>query len=518
MSTTSGCRSRTRSSASPPVGRLAEHGDVGLGVEQRAQPGPQQCLVVGEHDADHGATAVGKLADHAQPAERRRLEAHLAAERCRPLPHTPDAVALGERVGGTQTAAVVVDGDDEPAGPVLDGDLGPVGPGVPHHVGHRLLHHPVGRELHPRRERFGRAGDVRREVESGVPGALDEVVEGGEAGGRMTRGRAVALAEHLDERAQLDQGLLARALDDAQGLVDLLGVGAAQVQGHRGLHVDEGHVVGDHVVQLLGDPEAILARPAAALLGQRSAMAEGSLAADAAHLGEGEHEQRPGEGRRGRSPRPPPGRVERGGQPVGDQHATSDEPRDQPVPGEHGRHEHDDEREHHRAVRVAEHEVGAGGSAHDDGHDRHPGAGHQGQRDGAGEQERDGEQVERAATGLGLRRAQAADELHDREDDGQEDLRWSTRAPRVPASPRGSEPGIRHPAATLRPVVDRHSRRAGGRAGHASSLGTSAVSGRPAHGGGAPTPPGVCRRAGRRPPGRHDTEGPPARCWRPGCR
>ena len=32
---------------------LADDLDVVLGVEQRAQPGPQQCLVVGQHDPDH---------------------------------------------------------------------------------------------------------------------------------------------------------------------------------------------------------------------------------------------------------------------------------------------------------------------------------------------------------------------------------------------------------------------------------------------------------------------------------
>ena len=115
---------------------------------------------------------------------------------------------------------------------------------------------------------------MRGEVETGIPRALDEVVERGEAGGRVPRRRAVTLAQHLDQRAQLDQRLLARALDDDERLVDLLGVGAAQVEGDRRLHVDERHVVGDDVVQLLGDAQPVLPGPAAALLGEGPPVAD----------------------------------------------------------------------------------------------------------------------------------------------------------------------------------------------------------------------------------------------------
>ena len=36
------------------VGRLADHGDVVLGVEQGPEPSPHQRLVVGDDDGDHG--------------------------------------------------------------------------------------------------------------------------------------------------------------------------------------------------------------------------------------------------------------------------------------------------------------------------------------------------------------------------------------------------------------------------------------------------------------------------------
>ena len=59
ISTTSGRRSRASAHRLVAVGGLADHLDVGLGVEQRPEPGPHQRLVVGEHDADHGPPVSG---------------------------------------------------------------------------------------------------------------------------------------------------------------------------------------------------------------------------------------------------------------------------------------------------------------------------------------------------------------------------------------------------------------------------------------------------------------------------
>ena len=56
ISTTSGRSRPTRATASSPSVGLAHHLDVGLGVEQEPDAGPHQCLVVGDHDADHGLT------------------------------------------------------------------------------------------------------------------------------------------------------------------------------------------------------------------------------------------------------------------------------------------------------------------------------------------------------------------------------------------------------------------------------------------------------------------------------
>ena len=79
----------------PAVARLTHHLDVGLGVQDHAQPGPDELLVVGDEYADghrvgraRGSTAV----DHpAMVGPRPRLEG--PAEECRPLRHPDDAVA-----------------------------------------------------------------------------------------------------------------------------------------------------------------------------------------------------------------------------------------------------------------------------------------------------------------------------------------------------------------------------------------------------------------------------------------
>ena len=83
-------------------------------------------------------------------------------------------------------------------------------------------------------------------------------------------------------------------------------------------------MVGEHVVQLAGDPQPLLAGPAPPLLGQRPAVAGRALAPDPDDLGEREHEQRPRQGGRARRPRPAAARVEDGGHAVGEEHAGRD--------------------------------------------------------------------------------------------------------------------------------------------------------------------------------------------------
>ena len=49
---------------SAPVGRLADHGDVGLGLEDHAEAGAQQPLVVRQHDGDRGGRDVHAAVHH----------------------------------------------------------------------------------------------------------------------------------------------------------------------------------------------------------------------------------------------------------------------------------------------------------------------------------------------------------------------------------------------------------------------------------------------------------------------
>ena len=87
ISTTSGRCRATTSTASRPSGRLGDDLDVVLGVEQRPEPGAQQCLVVDQHDADHRSSRAsdGRTAARRAPACRpHRPRTDLAA--CRRVP------------------------------------------------------------------------------------------------------------------------------------------------------------------------------------------------------------------------------------------------------------------------------------------------------------------------------------------------------------------------------------------------------------------------------------------------
>ena len=78
-----------------PSAASPTHLDVGLGVEQRAQPGPQQRLVVGEHDPDHGRPAVGKLAHDPEPARAATASSRTSPPSAAARSRMPaDAVAL----------------------------------------------------------------------------------------------------------------------------------------------------------------------------------------------------------------------------------------------------------------------------------------------------------------------------------------------------------------------------------------------------------------------------------------
>ncbi len=131
--TTSGRVAVTRVDRLLAVGSLAHDLDVVLRLEQRPQPRAQQCLVVGQHDADHDA-----LLERQDGADRERRRSgddsdrQAAAEDGGPLAHPAEPgtgsahpVAVRVVVGHQIRAdSVVVDLHRQLLGAVVEHDLG----------------------------------------------------------------------------------------------------------------------------------------------------------------------------------------------------------------------------------------------------------------------------------------------------------------------------------------------------------------------------------------------------------
>ena len=103
-----------------PVGRLADHVDVGLALEDHPEPGAHHRLVVDQHDADRHVAAtigtIGNVARTRQPPPGTRPGDELPGEHPHTLAH-PDQPEARRRRGGDAGAATVVDHlDDERAG------------------------------------------------------------------------------------------------------------------------------------------------------------------------------------------------------------------------------------------------------------------------------------------------------------------------------------------------------------------------------------------------------------------
>ena len=146
----------------------------------------------------------------------------------------------------------------------LDGRRGR--PGVASDVRQRLLHDPERRHVDPEGQRTNLADGLGpdRQARGGSPG--DEVVQPCQGGRWGPAGLLVALAEDVEHRAELGQGLLAGLPDGVQCRAGLLGKFLVEVECHPRPHVDQRDVVAERVVQLAGHPETLLARPAASLL------------------------------------------------------------------------------------------------------------------------------------------------------------------------------------------------------------------------------------------------------------
>ena len=183
-------------------------------------------------------------------------------------------------------------------------------PGVPAHVGQRLLHDPVRGAVHLGRQRSGGPSPSRR-TRHGQPGGracVDQRVRGRR--GRAPAGGGAASSAGAARRAPT------RTSRSASALACLIAVSArrgpapgwssSRCSADAGLDVDQREVVAEHVVQLAGDAQPLLAGLPARLLGSgplafglRLGHFTEPFAAGAADLGQCERDQHPRRGRGG---------------------------------------------------------------------------------------------------------------------------------------------------------------------------------------------------------------------------
>ena len=125
-------------------------------------------------------------------------------------------------------------------------------------VGQRLLHDPVDAKTHG----SGQAGELAAQVQAHRHAdhahLLDQLRQCGHVGLRRAGVTFIGVAaQHVQQRAQFDQGFAAGGGDGAHRGLGQVRVGADGVARAVGLHHDDTHRVRDHVVQLPGDPGAL---------------------------------------------------------------------------------------------------------------------------------------------------------------------------------------------------------------------------------------------------------------------
>jgi len=129
-----------------------------------------------------------------------------------------------------------------------------LGAGVLEGVRQRLLGDPVDGEVDARRNVVERAVGVKRHGEAGLAHLADQQVEMAQA----WLGRQVLLLarlpQHCDEPPQLRHRRASRRLHREQWRPCFLGVTLERLPGRARLEHHQAHAVGDHVVELAGDP------------------------------------------------------------------------------------------------------------------------------------------------------------------------------------------------------------------------------------------------------------------------
>src|SRR5579863_2856782 len=204
----------------------------------------------------------GQFGPDLEAAALARPGVELPAERRYPLPH-PDQAHPRSRGHRAHAGSVVVDLDGQGAGRVVQVNGGARPAGVAADVVERFLHDPVGRLVDLGRQRPPSAGEGERHGQAGRARPGHQAVQLAEAAAVTVLAAAVVLAaEHAERGAQLPGGVRARFLDGQQRGRDVLAALARQVHGHAGLDLDHGDAVGQGVVQLAGDAQPFLDRPA----------------------------------------------------------------------------------------------------------------------------------------------------------------------------------------------------------------------------------------------------------------
>ena len=157
ITTTSGVQPAGEVDRGAPVPALAHHLEVGLGVDDRREPGADQRLVVADQHPDrrgHDGLPAGMRARTTKPPPARRpaLNSPPRASTRSRSPARPRPLPPGER--GPRAGAVGADLHGDLLRAVAHADHGAAAVGVLEGVRQRLLHDPVGRDL-------GAAGRLR---------------------------------------------------------------------------------------------------------------------------------------------------------------------------------------------------------------------------------------------------------------------------------------------------------------------------------------------------------------------
>ncbi len=124
--------------------------------------------------------------------------------------------------------------------------------------GQRLLHDAIGRQLDSGGQRRARTLPRQLHLEATRAHMLQKRVELSESGLRQPRRLVIELAQHAEQAPQLRDRLAGGVLDRAKRLPRPFGIGVQHLLRRRGLHTHQADAVRDHVVELAGDPRALL--------------------------------------------------------------------------------------------------------------------------------------------------------------------------------------------------------------------------------------------------------------------